>query len=120
MGVLAVVGVFAAVQIVAHPETPHFGVTLIVVLAGSAICLSLTDKETRDAFFAVMAALCSLILVLLPTASTRDRVWWFWALGLVVAAIALVLLTRKKLHTLAAIAVIVGFRLLIGLIHIVF
>jgi hypothetical protein len=65
--VLAVLGIFAAFDIIGHRDTPYFWAKLISVLTCSAGCLLLTrEREALDTFSAVIAALST------PVCSSHD------------------------------------------------
>ena len=111
---LAVLGVFAAFDIVGHKDAPFFWGKFISVLALSAGCLLFTrDRNALDTFSAVIAALFTLCAVAMTTGDRAHPNWWPFFLGFASSAGLLVLLTRKRRETLLAVAAIVGFRLLV-------
>jgi hypothetical protein len=115
--VLAVVGIFAAFDLVGHRDTPYFLVKLLAVLAVSAVCILVTrQREALDTFCAVLSALFTLFAVAM-TAGDRDHpnLWPFF-LGFLVVAVLLVSFTQRKRETLLAIGFIVAFRLMIAAI----
>jgi uncharacterized membrane protein HdeD (DUF308 family) len=115
--VLAVLGVFAACDVIGHRDTPYFWAKLISVLALSAGCLLLTrEREALDTFSAVIGALFTLCAVAMTAGDRTNRNWWPFFLGFAVGAVLFVLLTRKRRGTLVAIGAIVGFRLLVFVI----
>ena len=115
--VLAVVGVFAAFDVIGHKDAPYYWAKLICVLALSAGCLLLTrEREAVDTFSAVMAALFTLCAAAMTAGDRAHPNWWPFFLGFAGAAVLLVFLTRKKRETLLAIAAIVGLRLVVFVI----
>ena len=111
---LAVLGVFAAFDIVGHKDAPFFWAKFIFVLALSAACLLFTsDRKALDTFFAVIAALCTLCAVAMTAGDRAHPNWWPFFLGFVGFGGLFILLTRKRRETLVAAAAIVGFRLLV-------
>jgi len=114
---LAVLGVFAAFDVIGHRETPYFWAKLISVLTFSAGCLLVTrDREALDTFSVVMAALSTLCAVAMTAGDRSNPNWWPFFFGFAGAAVLFTLLTRKRRGTLLAIAAIVGFRLLLFVI----
>ena len=112
--VLAVLGVFAAFDVIGHRDTPYFWAKLISVLALSAGCLLLTrEREALDTFSAVIGALFTLCGIAMTAGDRTDPNWWRFFLGFAGGAVVFVLLTRKRRGTLVAIGAIVGLRLLI-------
>lgn len=111
---LVIFGVFAALAMAAHRDIPHFWAIIVLILLFSAGCLVLTrSRESLDIFLGMIAALFTLCAILMLTSDlSNPRVWLFF-FGFTGAAALFVLFTKKKLQTLAAIAAIVGFRLLI-------
>jgi peptidoglycan/LPS O-acetylase OafA/YrhL len=117
LAVLAVIGVFAAFDVIGHRDTPYFWAKLISVLAFSAGCLVLTrEREAVDTFSAVVAALFTLCAIAMTTGDRASPNWWPFFLGFIGATVVLVFLTRKKRETLLAIAAIVGLRLIVFVI----
>jgi hypothetical protein len=115
--VLAVLGVFAAFDVVGHKGTPYFWIKLILALTFSAGCLLLTrDREAVDTFSAVVAALFSLCAVAMTAGDRTHPNWWPFFFGFIGAAILFILLTRKRRGTLLAIAAIVAFRTLVFIV----
>lgn len=112
--ILAVVGVFAAFDVVGHSGEPYFWAKLIFVLSFSAGCLLLTrDREALDTFSAVTAAVFTLCAIAMTTGDRTHPNWWPFFLGFTCAAVLLVFLTRKRRETVLAITAIVGFRLIV-------
>jgi uncharacterized membrane protein HdeD (DUF308 family) len=118
LGIAAVVGVFAALDVVGHSNTSYFWVKLAGLVAFSTSCLLLTrDRETCDVFFGVLGALSTMGAIAMTTASRMvPEEWWRLFLSFLGAAVLFTLLTRKKRTTLLGITAIVGFRLLIALV----
>ncbi len=116
--IAALLGVFAAVDLITHRSTPYFWVKLAAVLAFSSASLFATrDRETCDVFWAILGALSTMAAIVMTTAGKMDPgQWWRLFLGFLGAAALFTLLTRKKRTTLLGIAAIVGFRLLIALL----
>jgi membrane associated rhomboid family serine protease len=111
---LAVLGVFATIDVIGHRDAPHFWVKLVSVPALSAVCLLFTrDREALDTFSAVMAALLTLGVVAMTAGDRANPKWWPFFLGLAGGALLFVLLTRRRRATLIAVGAIVGFRLLV-------
>jgi len=111
---LAVLGVFATIDVLGHRGSPYFWAKLVSILALSAGCLLLTrEREALDTFSAVIAALFTLGAVAMTAGDRANPNWWPFFLGLSGGALLFVLLTRKRRATLIAVGAIVGFRLLI-------
>jgi uncharacterized membrane protein HdeD (DUF308 family) len=118
LGVLAVVGIFAALQILAHRDTAHFWPKLLAVLGVSAACLFVTqDREIWDAFSGAMAGFFALCAIVMFTAKERDAIWWLFLFAFAGAATLFVLLTKRKRATLVAILAIICFRLVFLIIR---
>lgn len=114
---LAVLGVFATVDVIGHKDAPYFWAKLISVLALSVGCLLLTrEREALDTFSAVVAALFTLGAVAMTAGDRANPNWWPFFLGLAGGSLLCVLLTRKRRATLMAVGAIVGFRLLLFVI----
>ena len=110
-------GVFAALDVVAHRTAPFFWIKLVLALSFSATCLLLTrEREAWDTFLGVMAALCTLATLAALTINPADPYRWPIITAFGSAAALFVLLTRNKRATLLGVAAIVGFRLLIYLV----
>jgi hypothetical protein len=115
--VLAVIGTFAAFDIVGHRSAPYFWPKLVSVLAFSAGCLFLTrERESVDTYSGVIAGLFTLCAVAMTTGDRTNPNWWPFFLGFSGGAAFFVFLTRRRLATLVAVAAIVGFRLLVFVI----
>lgn len=115
--VLALLGTFAAFNIVGHRSATYFWPKLVCVLALSAGCLFLTRaRESFDTYSAVMAGLLTLCAVAMTTADPTQPNWWPFFLGFSGAAVLFVLLTRNRLAALLAVAAIVGSRLIVFVI----
>jgi len=111
---IAVLGVFAAFDIIGHKDTPFFWEKVISVLALSAACLLFTrDRKALDTFSAVIAALFTLCAVAMTAGDRAHPNWWPLFLGFAGSAGLFILLTRKRRETLVAAVAIVGFRLLV-------
>ena len=112
--VSAVLGVFAAFDVIGHRDLPFFWAKLVFVLALSAVCLLLTrERDALDTFSAVMGAVFTLGAVAMTAGDRNNPKWWPFFLGFVGGAVLFVLLTRKWRATLLAIGAIVGFRLVV-------
>jgi hypothetical protein len=115
--ILAVLGVFAAFDVIGHKDIRYYWASLLGLVTFSAICLFLTrDRQAVDTFSAVMAALFTLYAVAMTAGDRTHPNWWPFFLAFAIAAILFTSLTRKKGATLIAIAAIVGFRLLVFVI----
>jgi len=119
LGILALLGVFAALDLYAHRDVSYFWVKLGSLFAFSTACLLATrERAAWDTFAAVMAALFALGAVAMLAAGARAHVdWWLFFLGFVAAAILFTFLTRKKRETLMAIGAIVGLRLAVFVVR---
>ena len=114
---LAVLGVFAIVDVIGHRDAQFFWAKLTSVLALTVGCLLLTtDREALDTFFAIVAALFTLGAVAMTAGDPANPNWWPFFLVLVGGSLLCVLLTRKRRATLQAVGAIVGFRLLLFVI----
>jgi hypothetical protein len=114
LAVLAVVGMFAAFDVIGHRDAPYFWAKLISLLTFSMACLLLTrERDSVDTFSAVIAALSTLCAVAMTTGDRTNPNWWPFFLGFAGAAVLFTLLTRSKRGTLLAIVTIVGLRLFI-------
>ena len=114
---IAVLGVFAAFDIVGHKDAPFFWEKFISVLALSAGCLLFTrDRKALDTFSAVIAALFTLCAVAMTAGDRAHPNWWPFFLGFAGLAGLFILLTRKRRETLVAAAAIIGLRLLVFLV----
>jgi hypothetical protein len=115
--VLAVLGTFAAFDIIGHRSAPYFWPKLVSVLALSAGCLFLTrERESLDTYSAVIAGFFTLCAVAMTAGDRTNPNWRPFFLGFASGAVLFVLLTRKRLATLVAVAAIVGFRVLVFVI----
>ena len=115
--VLAVLGVFAAFDVIGHRDAPFFWAKLTSVVALSVgFLLLIRDRETLDTFSAVIGALFALCAVAMTAGDRTNTNWWPFFLGFAGGAVLLVLLTRKRRETLLAVGAIVGFRLVIFVI----
>ena len=111
---MAIVGIFAALDVLGHRETAYFVPKLALALIFSMVCLLLTrDREAFDMFYAVIAAFFSLCAVAMTAGDRANANWWPFFIVFTVAAVAFMLLTRKRNATVLAIGAIVGFRLLV-------
>jgi len=112
--VLAVLGVFASLDIIGHRNAPHFWAKLIAALTFSAGCLRLTrEREALDTFCAAIAGLSTLGAVAMTSGDRTNPNWWPFFLGFLGAAVLFTLVTRKRRATVLAIGAIVGFRLIV-------
>ena len=112
--ILAIIGVFGAFAIIGNRDAAYFWPKLFSVVAFSTVCLVLTrDRTAVDAFFAAIAALFTLVAMAMTAGDRQHPNWWPLFIGFFCGAIGLVFLTRKKRETVFAIALIVGFRLII-------
>lgn len=111
--VLALLGFSGAFALVVH-RPAFFWPTLSAVVAVSIGCLFATrSRESWDAFFGAMAGLFTLIAIAATTGDLKQPAVRHYLIGSSVVACIFVLLTRKRREALIAVALIVGFRLLI-------
>jgi len=120
LAIFALLGVFAALDIVAHKTAPHFWIKLVLAVGFSATCvIAMTDRDARDVFFSGVAALFSLFAIAMTFGDRTHANWWPLFLGFLGAASLFVLITRKKREALLGIAAIVGLRLLlVGIVYV--
>jgi hypothetical protein len=115
--ILALLGIAASLQLVAHRDTSFFVVKLVAVLAFSAGCLVLTgNRESLDLFSGVVAAFATMFAIAMTTGDRTTPHWWAFFLGFTAVAGVSVLLTRNRRATLLAIAAIIVFRLIVGVV----
>jgi hypothetical protein len=109
--IAAVLGLFAALDIIGHRTAPYFLAKLIFVVAVSAGCLLLTkDREALDTFSAVVAGLFALCAAAMTAGDRSYPNWWPLFLAFASGAVFFVFVTRQRRATLLAVAAIVGFR----------
>jgi hypothetical protein len=74
--VLAVLGVFAAFDVIGHRGVPFFWAKLVFVLTLSAVCLLLTrERDALDTFSAVMGALFTLCAIAMTAGDGNNSNW---------------------------------------------
>ncbi len=114
LAILALLGVFATLDIFAHKAAPYFWIKLVLAVGFSITCVvAMSDRQARDVFFSGVAALFTLFAIAMTFGDRTHANWWPLFLGFLGAASLFVLITRKKRETLLGIAAIVGLRLLV-------
>jgi hypothetical protein len=110
----AVLGVFAAFDLVGHKDVSYFWPKLAVLLSISTACLLATrHRESWDTFFAAIAGLFTLCAVAMTAGDRARPNWWPFFLGFAAMATLFVFLVRNRRETLIPIGAIVGFRLVV-------
>ena len=113
LGILASVCVFGAIALFANRDTPHFWIKLTLILSVSVVLMLCTqDREAWDTFFTVLAALSTLIALVLPTAYHTLPNWWLYFVVCLAVAALLVAVTKKRREACIGIASIAMLRLM--------